>query len=78
MNYLFTNFSGCTFEIWEWISNFIPHFTEHVINLFLLGLKLNHVSEKGPGYKYIHNMANRQRHIDDIFMYGTFETDMSC
>ena len=21
------NFNGCTVEVWEWISNFIPHFT---------------------------------------------------
>ena len=27
----FPNFSGCTVEVWEWISNFIPHFTRHVI-----------------------------------------------
>ena len=24
---LFLNFNGCTVEILEWISNFIPHFT---------------------------------------------------
>ena len=23
--YLFPNFNGCTVEVWEWISNFIPH-----------------------------------------------------
>ena len=25
------NFNGCTVEVWEWISNFIPHFWGHVI-----------------------------------------------
>ena len=29
--YPFINFNGATFEVWEWISNFIPHFTGHVI-----------------------------------------------
>ena len=27
----FPNFNGATVEVWEWISNFIPHFTGHVI-----------------------------------------------
>ena len=28
---LFPNFNGVTVEIWEWISNLIPHITKHVI-----------------------------------------------
>ena len=34
MIYPFTNFIGCNhciIEVWEWISNFIPHFTVNVI-----------------------------------------------
>ena len=27
----FANFNGCTVEVWEWISNFIPHYTRCVI-----------------------------------------------
>ena len=27
----FPNFNGCTVEVWEWISNFIPRFSGHVI-----------------------------------------------
>ena len=27
----FPNFSHCTVEVWEWVSNFIPHFTERGI-----------------------------------------------
>ena len=27
----FPNFSGATIEVWEWISNFIPHFSVDVI-----------------------------------------------
>ena len=29
--YAFPNFHGCSVEVWEWISNFIPHFTRHAI-----------------------------------------------
>ena len=27
--YPFPNFNGVTIEVSEWVSNFIPHFTEH-------------------------------------------------
>ena len=27
----FPNFNGCTVEVWEWISNFIPHFTWRMV-----------------------------------------------
>ena len=32
ITYPFPNFN-CNVEVWEWISNFIPHFTGHVISL---------------------------------------------
>ena len=31
ITFLFPDFNGTTVEVWEWISNFIPHFTRHVI-----------------------------------------------
>ena len=34
------NLSIPNLQVWEWISNFIPHFTGHLI-------KLNHVSKRG-------------------------------
>ena len=49
ITYSFPNFNGCTVEVWEWISNFIPHFTGHVITYpSMLGLELIHVSKIGP------------------------------
>ena len=45
--YPFPNFNGCTVEVWEWISNFIPHFTRHMIAYPCCDLKLNHVSKRG-------------------------------
>ena len=29
--YPFPNINGCTVELWEWLSNFIPHFIVDVI-----------------------------------------------
>ena len=34
------NCNGRIVEVWEWISNFIPHFTWHTIKLSMVGLKL--------------------------------------
>ena len=31
--YLFPNFNGCTVEVWEWISNFIPPFITFIMNV---------------------------------------------
>ena len=31
ITYPFSNFNGCTVEVWEWISNFIPYFISVVI-----------------------------------------------
>ena len=46
--YPFLNFNGCTVEIKEWISNFIPHFIMDVIHLSTPGLKLNHAGTERP------------------------------
>ena len=43
----FPNFNGCSMEVWEWISNFIPHFDGHVI---IYAGRLNHVNKRGPCY----------------------------
>ena len=44
MTYPFTNLGGATVEVYEWISNFIPH-------LDMLGLKLIYVSKLGHIYQ---------------------------
>ena len=31
ITYHFPNFNGCTAEVWEWMSNFIPHILMDVI-----------------------------------------------
>ena len=47
ITYPFPNFNGTTVEVWEWISNFIPYFTE-CDQLSLLGLDLIPVIKRGP------------------------------
>ena len=47
--YSFSNFNRASIEVWEWISNFIPYSKWACDYLFILGLKLNHVSDGVPG-----------------------------
>ena len=40
ITYSFSSYNGGTLEVWEWISNFNPHFTG--MKLFILiGIKFN-------------------------------------
>ena len=32
ITYPFPNFNGATIVVWEWMNNFIPHFTRHAIS----------------------------------------------
>ena len=47
ITYPIPNFNGATAEVWEWISNFMAHFTAHVINQSMLGLKIIQVNKQG-------------------------------
>ena len=55
--YPFPNFNGATFEVWEWISTFIPQFIVDVITLSILGFKLNHISKMGHMYLNLSHVA---------------------
>ena len=48
ITYSFPNFNGWTVEFWEWISDFILHFTlyDSCNYLSMLGLKLTYVSKR--------------------------------
>ena len=51
ITYPFPNLKGSTIEVWQWISNFIPHFIMAYLAcnyLSMLGLKSFWVSKKGP------------------------------
>ena len=41
----FPNFNGCTVEVWEWFSNFTPHF---IMDLIKAGIKIKPCQLKGP------------------------------
>ena len=49
MTYPLPNVNGGAGEIWEWISNFNPHFIGHVLTYPCWDLSLIHVSKTGPG-----------------------------
>ena len=42
--YPYQNFDDATFEVWTWISNFIPHYSDH--RLSMLGLNWTSATEK--------------------------------
>ena len=45
----FPSFNGCTFQVSEWISNFIPHHNErNYYHLSVLGLTVILVNKRGP------------------------------
>ena len=48
ITYPFLNFIGAALEVLEWISNFTPHFSEHVIT-YPCKDDLNHVIKGGTG-----------------------------
>ena len=41
-------FNSCTVGVWEWISNFMPHFTGHVTILINGRIKVSQYYQKGP------------------------------
>ena len=48
ITYPFPNFNGCTVEVWEWMSNFMPHLIGFVSTYHagIKRLKLIHVSKR--------------------------------
>ena len=48
ITYPFPNFNGATVDVWEWISDLIPHFIMDVITYPCKDKKLVHVSIRGP------------------------------
>ena len=47
--YRFPNFNGCTVEVWETISNFIPHIIMDVITYPFRGLIKTMLVKEAPG-----------------------------
>ena len=51
ITYPLSNFNSTAVEVWEWISNFIPHFTGHVISYPCRNLSESMLVKGVPGYK---------------------------
>ena len=49
ITYPFPNFNGATVEVWEWISNFIPHLMMDEL-LIHSGFTLKYITKKAPGH----------------------------
>ena len=50
ITYPFPNFNGYTVEVWKWRSNFVPHFTGHVITYPCLDWSLSMLVKWAPWY----------------------------
>ena len=46
----FSNFNGCNVEVWEWISDFIPHFTVTLFNHQCKVINVSQGCSRSPGY----------------------------
>ena len=49
ITYPFPNFNGCTVEVWEWLSNFMPHFIKDVITYPCSDLRWSMLVKGAPG-----------------------------
>ena len=62
----FPNFNGVAFEVWEWISNFTPHF---IMGECTYTLKLIHVSKRG------HSTTQNWSDKDSVFAWWLHDTE---
>ena len=60
ITYLFPNFNGAAVGVWEWIGNFVPHFTGYVIIHPCYDLSQSMLVKGAPGFldKLYHRMTN--------------------
>ena len=54
INHPLPNFNVCTIEVWEWMNSLDPRLCNEQNYLSMLGLKLNHVSERGSMWCLTH------------------------
>ena len=50
INYPFPDINGTTVEVYEWVSNFAPHFLMDACNIYT-GIKVNPYKWKRPGIR---------------------------
>ena len=61
ITYPFSNVNGCTTKVWEWIRNFIAHFTGHVTAYELI------LHENIDDDIYIYIERERERTSSNVF-----------
>ena len=74
--YLFPNFNGCIGEIWEWISNFIPHFVIDVITHPCLAQSQSMSVKGDPGLWFVTGHFTYIRH-DNFIRAGAISWGIS-
>ena len=70
ITYAFSNFNGATIEVWQWISNFIPHFNEHVIANPCWDKSLTMLMKRAPAQKKMRE-TTFAHHVELLFMIGS-------
>ena len=66
----FQNFNGCTAEVWEWIKNFIPHFTmDHYLPM--MGLSWTMSVKEAPESRNIY----QYKLLKSFFIYNKRPVD---
>ena len=79
ITYPFLNFSGATVEFYEWISNFIPHFTGACDYLSMLGLKLNHVRKRGHwSFNTLITSVFTYSGNHSVYRFSKWDTTLHC
>ena len=75
--YPFSNFNSAAIQVWKWISDFIPHFTEHM--MLRLNLSWSMFVKDVPGFIFgPHNHANPEHYnIMDIDIRDNIKSEYS-
>ena len=68
----FPNFNSYTFEVWEWISHFIPHFVIDIITYAYWDL-----IKEAPDLNVITSLVTAEAHYDDVIM-GAIASQITC
>ena len=76
ITYLFPNFHSAAVEVWEWICNFIPHFTGHVITYpclhYISTMLVYHISWNIIHWSITNILIYRAHHVPKSSEWAVF------